>query len=127
MNAENYLTRKKIYLISENQSIAKTIRAVVTSKKGVFFTDSELKHAVADVLAKNPDLVVYDTMMPKGEIDVLLAIKTGKPDMRILMLTKNERPQENYDTTGRGISFHVQRNSDENKLFNAIAHSIRLT
>lgn len=44
-------------------------------------------------------------MMPKGEIDVLLTIKVGKPDMRILLLTKNERPQEDYDTIDGGIFF----------------------
>ncbi len=125
MDISNNIKRKIIYLISDDSELAKKIENIVTSNQANFFHCSNPKQAVADTVAKNPDLIVYDEKMSSsGGLDILNAIRKGRPQMSILLLTLTERPQQAIDTTGKGVSYDVQRDANNQMLLDAIKHSI---
>ncbi len=125
MDSSQFLNRKKIYLITEDTKLQQRINQLLQEKGAVLFHTSIPKQAVADAVAKNPDLVIYDESMPAEEdLNVLNTIKMGRPKTDFLLLTKAESPQRFMDTSGRGVSYSIQRDVNDQMLIEAIEHSI---
>lgn len=125
MTDEKRLHNKIVYLVSGDNNLIQIIESIVKRSGGAFFHGLHSKETAADVVAKNPSLVVYDEHEAALEADAIIhLIKIGRPNMPILLLTEHEQPQRSIDTSGLGVSYQIRRDSHENKILDAIEHSM---
>ncbi len=116
---------KKIFVISPDRNVIQAVEQSVVSHGAVFFHSSIPKEAIGNVMSKNPDLVVFDDLMPPfNGAGVLSAIKRARPKGRILFLSQTSVPLRSIDTTAQGVSFSITRDASPEQIYNAVKHCL---
>ncbi|RJP27837.1 MAG: DNA-binding response regulator [Candidatus Omnitrophota bacterium] len=118
---------KKIFVISADPSIVQAVKDSVASHGAVFFFGMTPPDAIGNVLAKNPDLIVYDEFMPAfNGSTVLSLLKQKRPKDKILYLTRTGVPLRSIDVTAQGVSFSIPRDSNTPQIYNAVKHCLAI-
>ncbi len=119
---------KKIFVISEDQNLIQNIKQSVVHQGAVLFEGSTPKEAIGNVLAKNPDLIIYDDRMPLfNGTKILTNIKQVHPHIRILLVTPMGVPQRSIDVSAQGVSYSIPCDSNQQQIYNAVKHCLAIS
>ena len=127
MKTNQAFAGKKIYLISDDETVVQNVKQAVTPHAAIFFHSRDPKDAVVNVLTKNPDLVIYDEEIPPfNGLPVLTWIKQKRPQGRVLFLSVHAVPLRSIDVNARGVSSSIQKHTAPQMLYNAIKHCLAI-
>lgn len=127
MNPKGVLYGKKIQLITNNPEVLERIKESIEPHNPFLFHSSEGKKALFELMAKNPDLIIYDDEMPPmGGAKVLAVLKRSKPKTRILLLAKAGVPMRSIDVSAQGVSYTLARDSSATQIYNAVKHCLSI-
>ena len=74
----------------------------------------------------NPDIVLIDLVMPEMDgLEMALALRKSRPDIKIMMLTGTEVDDRVYDLVAAGVEGYVLKNIEPNELVRAIRAVVR--
>ncbi len=119
------LRGKKVYAVSEDANLLDRLREITASHGGVLFHSAEPRGALAGVMSKNPDLIIYDDRMPNyNGAKVLSLIKRWRPHDRILFLSRTRVPLRSIDVSAQGVSFTVPFDANPQEMYNAVKHCL---
>lgn len=119
---------KKVFIITEDKALNQRIRESLDSKGAIIFDSSDPKNAIANVLSKNPDLIIYDDRMPFYHgLKVISVIKRSKPKIRILLLSKADVPQRAIDASAQGVSYTITIDANKQQIYNAVKHCLSIS
>ncbi|MEW6239086.1 MAG: response regulator [Candidatus Omnitrophota bacterium] len=127
MNTNGVLNGKKIFLMTDDGTVAENVQKSLAAHGAVLFHDSTPKEAIGNALAKNPDLLIYDERMPAYHgLKPLSVIKRARPKSKVLFLARNGTPLRSMDATAQGVSFTIQSDSSPQQIYNAVKHCLAI-
>ncbi|MGC9329089.1 MAG: response regulator [Candidatus Hinthialibacter sp.] len=128
MKKNGVLFSKKILLISNDANLTSNVRQGLELHQPVFYHSGVPRDALGLALTKNPDLVIYDDLMPPFQGNKILPIvRRARPKMRILLLTQAGVPLRSIDVTAQGASFTINRDSSPEQIYNAVKHCLSIS
>jgi two-component system NarL family response regulator len=94
----------KVLLVDDHRLFAEGLCDLLAAHGiQVVGTASDGHEAVAQALALNPDLILMDISMPRGNgLDATRRIKAQRPEMRIVMLTTSAEDQDLFEAIQSG-------------------------
>ncbi|MBN2328304.1 MAG: response regulator transcription factor [Candidatus Omnitrophica bacterium] len=119
---------KKILLMSNDPAVTAAVRQGVDSHQPVFYHSGAPRDALGLAMTKNPDLIIYDDLMPPFQGNKILPIvRRARPKVRILLLTQAGVPLRSIDVTAQGASFTINRDSSPEQIYNAVKHCLSIS
>ena len=128
MDHNTVLHGKKILAVSDDADVLRKIEETVVPRGANYFSYKNPTEAAGNILAKKPDLVIYDDRLPAWNgMKPLSLIKRARPMGRILLLTRYRVPQRSIDVSAQGVSYSLPYDAQSEEMYNVIKHCLSIT
>jgi two-component system, NarL family, response regulator len=109
------VVRRGLYSMLDGESGISIVGMACSGKEGILLTE-EL----------NPDVVLLDLRMPDtGGVDVIVALRTSRPESKILVLTNYQLDEDVFEALEAGALGYMLKSASEEELVDAI-HDVAL-
>jgi two-component system, NarL family, response regulator len=109
------VVRRGLYSMLDGESGISIVGMACSGKEGILLTE-EL----------NPDVVLLDLRMPDtGGVDVIVALRTSRPESKILVLTNYQLDEDVFKALEAGALGYMLKSASEEELVDAI-HDVAL-
>ena len=102
----------KFYVLDDLVASVKVLENIVESRKlgEVVGSNTDVEKAIPEILAKNPDIVLVDLLMPKKDgITVVKEIREINPDISFIMVSQVADKKMIQDAYEAGIEFFITK------------------
>lgn len=113
----------KFYILDDILSAVKVLSNIIETRNlgEVIGTQTSSEKAVAEILAKNPDIVVLDLLMPvKDGISVVNEVKEINPDIDFIMVSQVVDKNMISEAYNAGIEFFITKPNNFIEIENVI-------
>lgn len=118
----------RVFIADDSRLMLERLNALLTTVEGVQIIGAArtVGAAIRGIQHLLPDLVILDFQLPDGNgMDVLKAIKQGKPDSTpplVLMLTNFAYPQYRTECMQRGADYFFDKSQDFERVVEVCRH-----
>ncbi|MDP8245262.1 MAG: hypothetical protein P9L94_14355 [Candidatus Hinthialibacter antarcticus] len=128
MNPKGVLYGKKIYIMTQDAVLLSRILASLTPHGASLFHQDDPGEAIADAVAKNCDLLIYDETYPAfHNATALSMVKKLRPRIRTLLFARSGSPLRSIDVSAQGVSFSIQHDANAPTIYNGVKHALSIT
>ncbi|MBZ0257162.1 hypothetical protein K8I31_13935 [bacterium] len=128
MNPKGALFGKKIYVMTQDEPLLSRIIASLISHGASIFHHKSPSEAIADAVAKNVDLLIYDEAFPTFHNATAMAmVKKLRPRIRTLLLARSGSPLRSIDVSAQGVSFSIRHDANAPTIYNGVKHALSIT
>ena len=102
----------KFYVLDDLVASVKVLENIVESRKlgEVVGSNTDVEKAIPEILAKNPDIVLVDLLMPKKDgITVVKELREINPDISFIMVSQVADKKMIQDAYEAGIEFFITK------------------
>jgi NarL family two-component system response regulator LiaR len=118
----------RVLIVDDHAIVREGQRALIDSEPGIEVLGEAANgiEAVEMALSLQPDVILLDLVMPGKEgIEVIKDIKSGNPELRILVLTSFSEDEKVYAAIKAGASGYLLKDSSPTEILSAI-HKVYL-
>lgn len=128
MTQKGVLYGKKVYIMSQDAALRSRILATLTPHGALLFHQKDPSDAIADAVAKNCDLLIYDEAFPAfHHATALSMVKKLRPRIRTLLLARSGSPQRSIDVSAQGASYSISYDANAPTIYNGVKHALSIT
>ncbi|MBD3267736.1 response regulator [bacterium] len=128
MEPKKVFKGKKVLAVSRDEALLKYIAETIEPKGASYFSFTNPREALGNMMTKNPDLVIYDERLSQQDSTLPLStIKRVQPKGRVLLVTQYRQPQRPIDTTAQGVTYSIPRDSQSQEMYSAIKHCLSIS
>ncbi len=102
----------KFYILDDLLASVKVLQNIVETKKlgDVVGTNTDVEKAIPEILAKSPDIVLVDLLMPKKDgITLVKEVREINPDISFIMVSQVADKKMIQDAYEAGIEFFITK------------------
>lgn len=127
MPRKEILKGKTILLVTQQDSLRKQITRSIQHQKPYLIEAVQPQDAIFHLMAKNPDLIIYDDKMPPFQSNKLLSVlKRAKPHTRVLLIAEAGAPQRSIDVSAQGVAYTLPADANDQQIYNAVKHCLSI-
>ena len=115
------MSTPRIFLVDDHRLFLSGVRNELASDFEIVGEAGDVDDAIAGIRAANPDVVLLDVHMPGGGgLAVMAAVHTERPEVRFLVLSVSDAPQDVIAVIRAGARGYVTKNIAPAELRDAI-------
>lgn len=102
----------KFYIVDDVRGIVKVLDRIIEEKKlgEVIGFSTDAMSAEAEIIAKEPDIVLVDLLMPiKDGIKIVSDVKVARPNIRFVMISQVSNKEMVSEAYNAGIEFFISK------------------
>ncbi len=128
MTQKGVLYGKKIFIMTPDAALRSRIIETLKPHDASLFYQDDPSEAIADAVAKNCDLLIYDEAFPMFHNSTALSmVKKLRPRIRTLLLSRTGSPLRSIDVSAQGVSFSMRHDANPPTIYNGVKHALSIT
>src|SRR5215472_3923539 len=121
MHAQSRPRRKKmrVFITDDSKLVVERLHDLLREVSGIEVVGEagNVPDALSSIQETNPDAVILDLQMPGGSgLDVLRAIRRGRPGVHVLICTNYPYPQYRDECMAAGANYFLDKSADFDKI-----------
>jgi DNA-binding NarL/FixJ family response regulator len=121
MHGKSSRRRKKmrVFITDDSKIVVERLADLLRDVSGVEVVGQagNVPDAVSSIQRTNPDAVILDLQIPGGSgLDVLRAIRQGRPRLQVLICTNYPDPQYRDECMAAGANYFLDKSADFDKI-----------
>jgi DNA-binding NarL/FixJ family response regulator len=119
VRARFHITKMKVFIVDDSPAVVDRLADLLQEVPGVVLVGqaADVQEAVRGIRNLKPDALILDLQIPGGSgLDVLRAIRSDYPRLRVLICTNYPYPQYRQECLTAGANFFLDKSAEFSKI-----------
>ena len=111
----------KILIVDDELDICYSLSRTLSKRGFIITTSHTLIEAEQQIKSSTPDILLLDNHLPDGKgVDFAKKISLRYPDLKIIMITAHDSPEDRFKAFSNGIDFFLSKPFTVNQINHAV-------